>query len=49
MNCLIRNGTLITMQNKRIIRDGAVVIEDQIITEVGKTEELQKKVSKKRL
>lgn len=43
MNILIQNGTIITMQNKKIIRQGAVAIEDKTIVEVGKTQKLKRK------
>ncbi|MEM4479810.1 MAG: amidohydrolase [Candidatus Bathyarchaeia archaeon] len=40
MNLLIYGGTIITMENGRIIRDGAVVVEDESIIDVGKASEL---------
>jgi 5-methylthioadenosine/S-adenosylhomocysteine deaminase len=43
MNSLIQDGTIITMQNRRIIRDGAVAIEGKNIVDVGKTHELKRK------
>ena len=43
MNYLILNGTIITIKNRKIIHDGAVATEDQIIIEVGKTDELKRK------
>ncbi|MFZ0966318.1 MAG: amidohydrolase [Candidatus Bathyarchaeia archaeon] len=43
MNILIQNGTIITMQNKKIIRQGAIAIEDKTIVEVGKTQKLKRK------
>jgi len=43
MNSLIQNGTIITMQNKKIIRQGAIAIEDKTIVEVGKTQKLKRK------
>ena len=43
MNILIKNGTIITMQNKKIIRQGAIAIEDKTIVEVGKTNNLKRK------
>jgi 5-methylthioadenosine/S-adenosylhomocysteine deaminase len=42
MNILIQNGTIITMQNRRIIRDGAIAIEEKNIVDVGKTQELKR-------
>ena len=46
MNILIQNGTIITMQNKKIIRQGAIAIEDKTIVEVGKTQKIKKKIWK---
>ena len=43
MNILIQNGIIITMQNKKIIRQGAIAIEDKTIVEVGKTSKLKRK------
>jgi 5-methylthioadenosine/S-adenosylhomocysteine deaminase len=43
MNILIQNGTIITMQNKKIIRQGAIAIEDKTIVDVGKTQKLKRK------
>jgi 5-methylthioadenosine/S-adenosylhomocysteine deaminase len=43
MNVLIHNGTIVTMHNRRIIRQGAIVIEGKKIIEVGKTRELRRK------
>ncbi len=43
MNILIQNGTIITMQNGRVIRQGAIAVEDKTIIEVGKTHELKRK------
>ena len=41
---LITNGRVITMDpERRVIRDGAVLIDGDRIKEVGKTEELKKK------
>jgi len=43
MNTLIQNGTVITMQNRKIIRQGAIAIEDKTIVEVGETNKLKRK------
>jgi len=43
MNILIQNGTILTMQNRKIIRQGAVAIEGETIADVGKTHELKRK------
>jgi len=43
VNILIQNGTILTMHNGKIIRQGAVAIEDKAIVEVGKTQKLKRK------
>jgi 5-methylthioadenosine/S-adenosylhomocysteine deaminase len=43
MELLIQNGTILTMHNKKIIRQGAIVVEDKNIVEVGKTHELKRR------
>lgn len=43
MNSIILNGTIATMRNNEIIRDGAVVIENDTIIEIGKTSEIKRK------
>jgi 5-methylthioadenosine/S-adenosylhomocysteine deaminase len=43
MHILIHDGTIITMHNRKIIRQGAVAIEDKNIVEVGKACELKRK------
>jgi 5-methylthioadenosine/S-adenosylhomocysteine deaminase len=43
MNLIILNGTIVTMRNNEIIRDGAIVIENATIIEVGKTSEIKRK------
>lgn len=43
MNFVIYGGTIITMQNGKIIKDGAVVIENEAIVDVGKTREVLRK------
>jgi len=46
MNILIHNGTILTMHNKKIIRQGAIAIENKTIVEVGKTQKLKRKYGK---
>ncbi len=46
MNILIQNGTIITMHNRKIIRQGAIAIEDKTIIDVGKTRKLKRKYGK---
>ncbi|MEM3700361.1 MAG: amidohydrolase [Candidatus Bathyarchaeia archaeon] len=43
MNILIQNGTILTMHNGKVIRQGAVAVEEEIIVDVGKTNELKRK------
>jgi 5-methylthioadenosine/S-adenosylhomocysteine deaminase len=43
MNIMVYGGTIITMKDDKIIKDGAVVVEDQTIIDVGKTSELSRK------
>jgi 5-methylthioadenosine/S-adenosylhomocysteine deaminase len=43
MNILIQNGTIITMHNQKIIRHGAIAIEDKNIIDVGKNRDLKRK------
>ena len=43
MDLLILGGTVVTMGKKGIIKDGAVVIEDDIIIDVGKNYEIKQK------
>ena len=43
MNLLIHSGTIITMHNKKIIRQGAIAMEKDTIVEIGKTHELKRK------
>jgi len=43
MDTLIRNGTIVTMHNKRIIRQGAIAVENRIIIDVGKNHTLKRK------
>jgi len=40
MEIVIHSGTIITMKNGQVIKDGAVVIEGQTIVDVGKTSEI---------
>ncbi|MGQ9538783.1 MAG: amidohydrolase [Candidatus Bathycorpusculaceae bacterium] len=43
MNYVIYSGTIVTMQNGKIIKDGAVAIEKEFIADVGKTREILRK------
>jgi 5-methylthioadenosine/S-adenosylhomocysteine deaminase len=44
MEALIKNGTILTMNHERkVIRQGAIVIEGNMIVDVGKTSELERK------
>ncbi|MEM3736410.1 MAG: amidohydrolase [Candidatus Bathyarchaeia archaeon] len=43
MNLLIHGGTIVTMRGNEIIRDGAIVIEDETIIDVGKTVQMLRK------
>jgi len=43
MNFIIQNGTIITMHNQKIIREGAIAIEDRTIVDVGKNRDLKRK------
>ncbi|MGQ9506677.1 MAG: amidohydrolase [Candidatus Bathycorpusculaceae bacterium] len=43
MNILIQNGTILTMHNGKVIRQGAVAIEEETIVDVGKTSKLKRK------
>lgn len=43
MEILIQGGTILTMKDRRIIRDSAVVIEGNSIIDVGKSQELKRK------
>ncbi|MEM2897638.1 MAG: amidohydrolase [Candidatus Bathyarchaeia archaeon] len=44
MDLIIKNGILITMdKERRILKDGAIVVEKNKIVDVGKTDELEKK------
>jgi len=45
VNLIIEGGTVVTMGSKGIIRDGAVVVEDSRIVEVGKSKELKERYS----
>jgi 5-methylthioadenosine/S-adenosylhomocysteine deaminase len=46
MTLLINNGTIVTMDEKRrIIKEGAVLVQDNIITEVGKMDEVKRNYS----
>jgi len=43
LNLLIHGGTIVTMREDKIIRDGATVIENGTIVDVGKSEEILQK------
>ncbi|MGQ9460675.1 MAG: amidohydrolase family protein [Candidatus Bathyarchaeaceae archaeon] len=43
MNLIIDGGTIVTISSKGIIRDGAVVVEDSRIVDVGKSLDLRQK------
>ncbi|MFQ5999275.1 MAG: amidohydrolase [Candidatus Bathyarchaeia archaeon] len=43
MSLIIDGGTVVTMGRKGIIRDGAIVVEDSRIIDVGKSAELKRK------
>jgi len=43
MNILIHSGTVLTMHDRRIIRQGAIAVEGKTIVEVGKTNDLRRK------
>ncbi len=43
MNLLVQNGTIIPMNKRKVIRQGAIAIEDKTIVEVGKTSNLKGK------
>jgi len=43
MNVFIHDGTVITMHNRKVIRQGAIAIEDKTIIDIGKTSELKRK------
>jgi len=45
LNLLIHGGTIVTMREDRIIRDGAIAIENGTIVDVGKSEEILRKYS----
>ncbi|MEM3597278.1 MAG: amidohydrolase [Candidatus Bathyarchaeia archaeon] len=43
MDILIHSGTLLTLKDKKVIRNGAVAIEEDIIVDMGKERELKRK------
>jgi len=43
MNTIIQNGTILTMHNRKTIRQGAIAIEDKVIVDIGKNSELKRK------
>ena len=45
MDLIIDGGTVVTMGSQGIIRDGAIVIEDSRIVDVGKSPDLKRKYS----
>ncbi|MCS7115615.1 MAG: amidohydrolase [Nitrososphaerota archaeon] len=45
MNIKILNGTIVTMRYGEVIRDGAVIIENGIILDVGKARDIKRKYS----
>ena len=45
MSLIIDGGTVVTMGRKGIIRDGAIVVEDSRIIDIGKSAELKRKYS----
>lgn len=45
MNLMIHGGTIVTMSSKGTIRDGAVLVEDDRIVDIGKTSDLTRKYS----
>ncbi|MEM3577770.1 MAG: amidohydrolase [Candidatus Bathyarchaeia archaeon] len=46
MNILIHGGTLLTLKDRKVIRNGAVAIEEDMIVDVGKERELKRKYSR---
>jgi 5-methylthioadenosine/S-adenosylhomocysteine deaminase len=40
---LIHNGTILTVHNRKIIREGAIAIENGTINDIGKTHQLKRK------
>jgi cytosine/adenosine deaminase-related metal-dependent hydrolase len=43
MELLIQNGTILTAHNKKVIRHGAIAVEDKTIIDAGKTHKLKRK------
>jgi 5-methylthioadenosine/S-adenosylhomocysteine deaminase len=43
LNLLIHSGTIVTMQEGKVIRDGAIAIENRAISDVGKSEQMLRK------
>jgi len=43
MGLMIRDGTIVTMSRKGVIKDGAVVVEDERIIDLGETSDLKRK------
>jgi len=46
MNILIYNATILTMCDGKIFREGAIVIEDSTISDIGKTSKMKRKYSR---
>jgi len=46
MNLLIQNGIILTMHNRKVIRQGTIAIEGKTIVDIGKARELKKKYGK---
>jgi len=43
MGLMIHGGTIVTMSSKGVIKDGAVVVEDDCIVDLGKTSDIKRK------
>lgn len=43
MELLIHDGTVLTLKNRKIISQGAIVIEDNVFVDVGKSAEIKRK------
>ncbi len=43
MHILIQNGTVLTLRNRKVIREAAIAIEDTNIVDVGKIHEMKRK------
>ena len=50
VSLLIKNGLIITVdKNRRIIKDGAIAIDNNKIVDVGKTDAIEKKYSAEKI